>query len=133
MNVLVVEDDLIIADLLCAHLEHDGYHISGVARTLAEAKIAATNVHNDFAVIDLHLADGEFGTAVADHLRKVDGTIRIVFSTGNDDQGTLAKYGDAVMTKPYRMRDIGCVLKIVADMAKFGKTTRALPRNFRML
>jgi DNA-binding response OmpR family regulator len=37
-DVLVVEDDLVIADLLQDALEAEGHRVSGVARTVAEAK-----------------------------------------------------------------------------------------------
>lgn len=133
LNVLVVEDDLMIADLLCEELAHDGYHVTGIARSVAEAKTASNGQHNDFAIIDLHLANGGIGTDVADDLRDINVFIGIVYSTGNDDLGLSKINGDAVMTKPYSMRDIGRALRIIDELAKIGVTKLPYPRNFKLL
>jgi hypothetical protein len=41
--------------------------------------------------------------------------------------------GVAVMKKPYRLRDVGCALKIIDELARFGRTQQAFPRSFRLL
>jgi DNA-binding response OmpR family regulator len=132
-NVLIVEDDLMIADLLQDALEGQGYHVSGVARTVKEAMEAAGRQQLDFAVIDVQLAEGGLGTDVGAGLRKL-GDTRIMFSTGNDSgRGLTTRVGDAVMTKPYRLRDVGRGLEIIDEMARLGRTQLAFPRNFRLL
>jgi DNA-binding response OmpR family regulator len=40
-DVLIVEDDLSIADLLQVHLEAAGYSVCGIARTFKEARDSA--------------------------------------------------------------------------------------------
>ena len=57
-NVLIVEDDFSIADLLQTALEADGYYVTGIARTVAEALKAAEQHLPDFAVVDVYLAKG---------------------------------------------------------------------------
>ncbi len=131
-NVLIVEDDLMIADLLCEAIETDGYHVTGVARNLEEAIIACERNHADFAVIDIHLADRSLGTEVAERLRSI-APIQVIFSTGNDDETLTTEQGDAVMVKPYRMRDVGGALRIITEMREFGRTEIVFPRNFRLL
>jgi DNA-binding response OmpR family regulator len=133
LNVLIVEDDLSIADLLQEALEAEGYRVSGIARTVEEAVGAAGQHDLDFAIIDVHLANGGLGTEVGARLRKMTHA-GIIFSTGNDNISHLtAQEGDAVITKPYRLRDVGRGLKIIDDVARFGETQLAYPRNFRML
>jgi len=132
-NVLVVEDDLLIADLLQAALECEGYRVSGVARTVDEAKESAGLHPPDFAIIDIRLANGGLGTEVGVHLRKST-NVGIMYSTGNNTDIGLSKLeGDAVMTKPYRMRDVARGLEIIKQLAQSGRTRLTLPRNFRLL
>lgn len=78
-DVLVVEDDLLIADLLKAALEADGYNVSGVARTVAEGKESAERHPPNFAVIDIRLADGNLGTELGAYLRNTTRTGHCVF------------------------------------------------------
>lgn len=131
-DVLIVEDDLSIADLLQQALEANGYRVSGIARTVQEAIVAAEEHEPQFAVIDVHLADGGLGTDVGAQLRKTT-TAGILFSTGNDNNNLTSMEGDAVMTKPYRLSDVGRGLKIIGELALSGKTELPHPRNFRLL
>jgi DNA-binding response OmpR family regulator len=132
-NVLIVEDDFSISDLLQTALEVDGYHVTEIARTVKEAFQAVEHQVPDFAVVDIHLAKGGLGTDVGAYLRQMK-NIRILFSTGNDQTKNLtALVGDAVMTKPYRLNDVGRGLKIIDELALFGQTQLVFPRNFRLL
>ncbi|MGD0103085.1 MAG: response regulator [Rhodopila sp.] len=133
LNVLIVEDDLMIADLLQEALEADGYHVTGIARTVKEAVQSAEQHHADVAVVDIRLANGDLGTDVAAHLREKT-TTRVMFSTGNsNDLDQIARYGDAVMTKPYRLSDVGRGLRIIDEVARSGHSQLTFPRNFRLL
>jgi DNA-binding response OmpR family regulator len=133
LNVLIVEDDLSIADLLRSALEAEGYCVSGIARTVDEAIGSAAEHEPDFAVIDLRLADGGLGSAVGIHLRNSTSS-GILFSTGNSSDISLTRAeGDAMMIKPYRMRDVGRALAIIGQLAQAGETSLVFPRNFRLL
>jgi DNA-binding response OmpR family regulator len=133
VNVLIVEDDLPMAHLLWEALELDGHHVCGVARTLDEAMEEAEQHHPDYAIVDVRLADGSLGTDFVTRIRKVQ-NITVMFSTGNDDiSGPAAFEGDAVMTKPYLMRDVIQGLKIVDEITQYGKTDLKFPRNFRLI
>jgi DNA-binding response OmpR family regulator len=132
ISVLIVEDDILIADLLQEELEADGYDVVGVARTVEEAINIAGQHDPDFAVVDIKLAHGGLGTDVAMRLRRAK-KVGIIFSTGNDNNTLSTQHGDAVMTKPYRIRDIGLGLKIIAELADFGQTDLTFPHNFRLL
>jgi hypothetical protein len=57
-----------------------------------------------------------------------------LFSTGNDDDTHLAMHdGDAVMTKPYSMRDAIRGLRIVDQVALQGRTELPFPPSFRLI
>jgi DNA-binding response OmpR family regulator len=133
MNILIVEDDFVIASLIQEQLELDGYDVTNVARTVKEAKEAVAQQEPDIAIVDVHLANGERGTDVASHLRKVT-SAGIIFSTGDStDLSLLQSLGDAVMTKPYRLRDLGRGLQIIAEIAQCGRTQLESPANFQLL
>ena len=69
-KVLIAEDELIIADMIADVLVENGYDICGIARSVAEAIELGEAHRPDLAVIDLHLADGGLGTAIAHRLRR---------------------------------------------------------------
>jgi DNA-binding response OmpR family regulator len=131
--VLIVEDDVLIADLLQQQLlERDGYHVTGVARTVEEAIDLAKHNDPDYAVVDIKLANGDLGTDVAARLRETK-SIGVIFSTGNDDHSLTSEQGEAVMSKPYRTRYVAWALKIVDELGRLGRTDLPFPRNFRLL
>ena len=58
LKVLIVEDDLMIADITEDFLVASGYEVCGIARTVDKAVALARLRPPDLAVIDLRLADG---------------------------------------------------------------------------
>ncbi len=131
-SVLIVEDDLVIADLLQEVLEREGFVVTDIARTVDEARRSIDQAMPEFAVIDLHLADGGDGAAFGTHLRKLS-KAGVIFSTGNDQSDLTTASGDAVMVKPYRLNDVALGLQIISEIADQKQTDLALPRNFRLL
>jgi DNA-binding response OmpR family regulator len=57
-EVLLLEDDAPLRRRLIAHLRALGAQVSE-AKTIAEARRLASELRLDFALIDLHLPDGE--------------------------------------------------------------------------
>jgi CheY-like chemotaxis protein len=132
LRVLVLEDDLSIADLLSEALEASGHIVTGIATTIDEALEMFELDPCDCAIIDIHLASGDCGRDAARLLRNV-ANIGVIFSTGNDDPTLSAAHGDAVFVKPYRMRDVGRAIEIINDFRALGRTNMPFPRNFRCL
>lgn len=131
-NVLIVEDDLTIADMLRDALEAAGFTVTDIARTFAEAVSAAGRDTPDFAVVDVNLANGDLGTDVAAHFRRI-GTIGIVLSTGYDTGSIDAGCADAMMIKPYRLSDMGRGLAIIGEIKANGITSLPFPAKFTLL
>lgn len=82
MKVLVVEDEPIIAFDLENLVLDNGFEIAGLARTRAEALSLAPKA--DIALVDVQLADGPTGPAIARHLIDIYG-IEVIFMTGNPE------------------------------------------------
>ena len=132
-DVLIVEDDLTIADMLQEALEADGFQVTGIACTIKAAVRLAEQHRPDFAVIDIRLANGDLGTDLGEHLHQTS-TVKVMYSTGNSNElDDLEPSGHAVIMKPYRMADIGRGLKIIDQLAEYGHTELTYPRNFRLL
>jgi DNA-binding response OmpR family regulator len=133
LKILVVEDDISIADMLQEVLEAAGFFVTDIACTVDEAT-RSVNLHRpDVAVVDLCLANGDVGSEI--RRRLAGGThLPILFSTGSSDAlGLTRSDGDAVIIKPYRLQDVSRGIEILSQLAKFGKTSLAFPRSFRLL
>ncbi len=132
-SVLIVEDDLMIADMTEEFLTSSGYSVCGIARTVDSAIALARTHHPDLALIDLRLADGGLGTDVAAELRKTMKT-GILFASGNISQFDLtSENGDGSLVKPYLTKDLLCCLSIVSEIVAAGSSSLPHPRGFRLL
>lgn len=133
LKVLIVEDDLMIADMTEAFLTESGYAVCGIGRTVEQALALAAEHLPDLALIDLRLSDGELGTDIAPQLQKRKRT-GILFASGNATQFNLtSEDGDGCLVKPYLTRDLLSSLSIVTDIVTTGSTTQILPRGFKIL
>ncbi len=132
-KLLIVEDDLMIADMAEEILVKHGYDVCGIARTVAEAVVLGTHHKPDLALIDLRLADGGLGTDVAEQLAPF-GRLGVLYASGNDAQVILtANQGDACLVKPYSYADLLRALEIVAEIVATGKASPPFPHRFHVL
>ena len=131
LKVLIVEDDLMLADFAEEILVEQGYVISGIARTVAEAIKLARHSMPDLVILDLRLADDELGTEVAAQLSRL-GRAGILYVTGNMSQVALI-HGDGCLAKPYRSVDLLRSLAIVAEIVATGNARPPFPQGFQVL
>lgn len=133
LNILVVEDDLMIADMAEDILVRGGYAVCGIGRTVAEAIALGRRHKPDLAVLDLRLGKGEFGTEVAAELGGV-GKTAILYASGNVSQIPLtATNGIACLSKPYRSDDLLRSIELVIAIVATGIAAPPFPRGFRLL
>jgi DNA-binding response OmpR family regulator len=131
LKVLIVEDDLMLADFAEEILVEHGYEISGIARTVADAIALARRSRPDLVILDLRLAEGGLGTEVASQLPPL-GRPGILYVTGNMSQVALV-HGDACLAKPYRSADLVRGLEVVAEIIATGKAQPPFPQGFQLL
>jgi CheY-like chemotaxis protein len=131
LKVLIVEDDLMLADFSEEILVGHGYEVSGIARTVAEAIALEQHSRPDLVILDLRLADGGLGTEFAAQLHP-PGRPGILYITGNMSQATLT-HGDACLAKPYRSADLLRGLEIVAEIVATGTAQPPFPPGFQLL
>jgi CheY-like chemotaxis protein len=132
-KVLIVEDDLMIADGAEEFLAGCGYEVCGSARTVDDAVELGRRHKPDLIILDLRLADGGFGTEVAAQLTRL-GRVGILYATGNISQFALdTADGDACIVKPYSPADLLRSLEIVAEIVTTGRPSPPFPHGFHML
>ena len=89
-NILIVEDEKIIALDLQRRLERFGYSVVGMASDGAEAIALAKERSPDIILMDIMLAGGMDGIEAAKHIRAQLG-IPVIFLTAYTDEKTLER------------------------------------------
>jgi DNA-binding response OmpR family regulator len=112
MNILIVEDEVLLALELECELEATGHNVVGHAMSSAQAISIADNTRPDLVFLDIHLLDGPTGVDVGRHLARRQ--IPFVFVTGNlkripDDFAG----GIGALEKPYSMNGLHNALTFV--------------------
>lgn len=83
-NVMIIEDEPLIALDLQRLVEQTGHQVSIVARTHDEAVTAALMQPPDLILADINLADGSSGLAAVNEIRETFDT-RVIFITAYPD------------------------------------------------
>lgn len=113
-QILIVEDEFIVADDLQLTLERAGYLITGIAASVKEAREMVRSKKPGLVLLDIHLKGSLNGIEFAKELR--DAGIGFVYLSANSNQQILeaAKatepYG--FLVKPYREKDLLVILEI---------------------
>lgn len=100
LNVLIVEDEALVAAELELLVEEAGHRAVGSAIDSDEAVEIAERTRPDLAFVDVHLGDGPTGVATARRL--ADLGVRVIFMTANpkrlppDGAGAIG-----IVPKPY--------------------------------
>ena len=104
-RILVVEDEPLVAIATLSALEAR-FVLCGAASTSSEALRLAAAVPPDLAIIDLQLADGRTGVALARELRSRFGTVCLVTTSWLPHGERADLDAHAVLHKPYTDTDL---------------------------
>ena len=115
-RVLIVEDDVMIADLLEEIIASHGFEVCGIASTTSKALRLADKHRPELAIVDVFLADGGLGTDLAPILMSLYNT-GILYATATMDAMQGAQ-GHAFLTKPFRILHVPLALGVVATMVE---------------
>ena len=130
---MIAEDDLMMADMLSDVLTANGYEVCGIARTVDKAVEIGEHHRPDLAVVDLRLAEGGFGSEIANRLNR-HGDLGVLYATGNvGNMGLTKADGQACLRKPYRPEDLVRALKIVEQLITTGGAPQPFPTGFSLL
>ena len=132
-KVVIAEDDLSSVELLEQVLIENGYRVCGVARTVDYAVELIERYKPDFAILDLVLSDGRFGTEIGAKMRS-GRRPGILYATGYpNDIRFMAAHGEACIGKPYRAADILSALQVVNQIMNAGLGPRPYPGGLSVL
>jgi DNA-binding response OmpR family regulator len=131
-KVLIAEDDLLIADMVEDRLVMAGFDVCGIATTVAEGIALATEHSPELAVIDVRLADGDLGTALAVELKRLK-QVAILYATGNVDFVLNDPIGEACLAKPYSLDTLCQSLMLLGKLVRTGTVEPPFPDGLIML
>lgn len=118
IKVLIVEDEILIAEDLADYLQESGFHICGIAISAEECFGAIKRERPDILIIDIFLKGSGNGTEIASFLNKKEG-IPFIFLTANTDEATiksaLLQGPGAYISKPFSKTDVRIALELVCQ------------------
>ncbi len=113
LDVLVVEDDPVVAEILAAALDAHGYRVRTATAGVEALDMAGVDVP-DVVILDLGLPDLD-GTDVCRRLRQLSGNPIIVLSADGTEERKIAALdagADDYVTKPFSMPELLARLRV---------------------
>lgn len=98
LQVLVVEDEVLIAETIRLYLEQQGHQVVAICISFKEAVAVLKKTTPDIVLLDIRLYGPKSGIDVARYLENLAQSIPYVFITSQYDPKTLAA---ALETSPY--------------------------------
>lgn len=118
VNVLIVEDEMLVARDLEYQLQALGFGVAGIAASGDEALALTQQARPDIVLMDIRLHGGMDGIAAADQIRKRF-HLPVIYLTAHADDSTVqrarATEPFGYLIKPFEERE----LKITIDMALY--------------
>jgi CheY-like chemotaxis protein len=127
LNILIVEDDPLLAETVKSLVElNPRFRVTALANDLASAVAAIEARRPDLALVDLQLANGSSGYAVAARLH--DSGIACLFTTAKAPGFAVRDLAIGCLQKPYREEDLVRALAEAEDILK-GRSKLVLRRR----
>ena len=115
VKILVVEDEIVIADDICDTLEDLGYEVLEPAINYTEALELLTSETPDLAILDIQLAGNKDGIDLASKINE-EYNIPFIFLTSNADAKTVERAKKvnppAYLVKPFNKADLYTSIEI---------------------
>ena len=116
VNILIVEDESIVALDLASGLEHDGYNIAGIADNADEALQLFNDNDVDIILMDVNIIGEKDGIETAAEILKQK-AVPIIYLTAFTDAATIERikqtHPAAFLSKPYSLTNV----RIAIDLA----------------
>ena len=116
-NILIVEDEFIVANDLRHMLKKAEYDVCGIAASVIEAKAMVEKHKPSWVLLDIFLQDGSMGTELASFLNEKN--IGFIYISANTNQSVLetakATQPYGFLVKPFRERDLLIMLDIARE------------------
>ncbi|RYY41080.1 MAG: response regulator transcription factor [Chitinophagaceae bacterium] len=130
VKILLVEDELIIADYMSECLAHLGYEVCANAISYDEAVEAVCSCNPDIAIVDITLKGTRNGIDFGRYLTEKH-RIPFIFATSHSDRGTIDEAKQvlpfAYLIKPFSEEDLYAVIETA--LMQFGRKERQEKRD----
>lgn len=117
-DILIVEDERIIAHDLKKDLENFGYSVCGIASSGRDAITLAEDAHPDLVLMDINIKGNIDGVQVA-KVMKNRFNLPVIFLTGYADEATLERVKEVgpagYLVKPFKQREIRAAIEIALE------------------
>ncbi len=114
-EILVVEDERLVATAIKNELEHFGYHVTDMASSASEAVAKAIAKRPDLVLMDIHLQGDGDGVDAAEQIRVRCG-IPVIYLSAFSDAETVARAGSTApygyLLKPYEERELQTTIEM---------------------
>jgi DNA-binding LytR/AlgR family response regulator len=125
INILIVEDESIVAMDLATALHLDDYEVVGIADHAEEAMRLFNQHAVDIVLMDIHLAGPKDGIDTVFDLMKIRQT-PVIYLTAFTDHATVERvkptYPSAFLTKPYQISNVRIAIELALNSFATGKT-----------
>jgi len=129
--LLIVEDQILLAMGLKDELEDGGYRMLELADRHQEALGLAREIKPDLALVNIDLAHGDDGVALARDLKALG--VPVLFISGQVDRARLGKaVAIASLAKPYSGTDMVDAVDYLEAALLFRISPRPLRSRFRL-
>ncbi len=135
-QILIVEDDVIVAMGTENRLKNLGYAVSGIAPSGEEAIEQAKEKAPDLVLMDIMLRGAMDGTEAADHIR-TQFNIPVVYATAHADEKVLERakltgpFGYVI--KPFDDRELDTTIQMALYKHKSDEELRESEEKYRLL
>ncbi len=131
-QVLIVEDEAIVAESIASKLRRYGYEVVDTLPTGEEAIEIAGKMRPDVVLMDIHLAGRIDGIVAADTI-STQYRIPVIFLTAYADEQTIARAKDAgpfgYLVKPFRERDLYVTIEMARERSRLEAELEAANRE----
>lgn len=126
IKILIVEDNVIIADDMQSMLEEIGYEIVDNVIVYEQAEEVLKTKQVDLVLIDIILASDKTGIDLGKHIRQ-NYNIPFIFVTSNSDRATVENAKtvkpNGYLVKPFEQQDLYTSIEIALSNFTYGEKT----------
>lgn len=136
ISILIVEDNVLIADDMQMILEDMGYNVVANVTSYEKAVVALEENTIDLALLDIQLATEKSGIDIGKHIRD-NYDIPFVFVTSNSDKETLNQAKEVkpngYLVKPFEEKDLYTTIEITMSNFEESETKAESKKNKSVL
>lgn len=132
IKILIVEDEVLVAEEISADLEDYGFEITEIAISSKECFDAIKKEVPNVILMDINIKGNLDGIETAQTINKTH-KIPIVYLTANTDSKTISRslntFPSAFISKPYTKKDLVVALELAFNKYNEDLITKLVPEN----